>query len=58
MCYWGLALALGAKMNAPMTGHEMQDAKAAIQKALILGYNVTPVEQAYIKALSLRFQQN
>jgi tetratricopeptide (TPR) repeat protein len=36
MCYWGLALALGDKGNAPMTGHENSNARTAIQKALAL----------------------
>ncbi|MFA6038122.1 MAG: hypothetical protein WC748_08405 [Legionellales bacterium] len=56
MCYWGLALALGNKMNAPMNGHEYSDGKEAIQKALLLMNNVTPAEQDYIKALSLRYK--
>src|SRR5262249_19064566 len=29
ICYWGLALALGSKDNAPMHGHEYTDAQAA-----------------------------
>lgn len=56
MCYWGLALALGNKINAPMNGHEYSDGKTAIQKALSLAAFETPVEKDYIKALSLRFQ--
>jgi tetratricopeptide (TPR) repeat protein len=56
MCYWGLALALGYKGNAPMTGHEYSDAQTAIKKALSLSSHEPHVEQAYIKALSLRFQ--
>ncbi|MEO8400779.1 MAG: tetratricopeptide repeat protein [Gammaproteobacteria bacterium] len=56
MCYWGLALALGNKMNAPMTGHEYSDAQYAIQKALLLKSFETPEEQDYVKALSLRYK--
>lgn len=56
MCYWGLALALGNIINAPLTGHEYSDAQVAIRKALSLKAYETPVEQEYIKALSLRFQ--
>jgi len=56
MCYWGLALALGNIINAPLTGHEYIDAKAAIQKALSLKANETPAEQDYINALALRFR--
>ena len=56
MCYWGLALALGSKINAPITGHEYSDAQSAIQKALSLKAFETPAEQDYIQALSLRFK--
>lgn len=56
MCYWGLALALGNKMNAPMTGHEYIDAQSAIQNAVLLKEFETPEEQGYIKALSLRYK--
>ncbi len=56
MCYWGLALALGSKINAPILGNEYQEAKNAIEKALSLKNHTTPIESAYIHALSLRFQ--
>lgn len=56
MCYWGIALSLLSKINAPSTGHEYEDAKSAIRKALVLSVHVTPIERDYIKALSLRFQ--
>jgi len=56
MCYWGLALALGNKINAPMNGHEYSDGKVAIQKALSLAAYETPIEQDYITALSMRFK--
>lgn len=56
MCYWGLALAIGSKINAPVSGHEYRDAKNAIDKAMTLTPHVTPVESAYIRALALRFQ--
>lgn len=56
MCYWGLALALGNIINAPLTGHEYSDAQSAIRKALSLKAYEKPVEQDYIKTLSLRFK--
>lgn len=56
MCYFGLALALGDKMNAPMNGHEYSDAKNAIQQALFLKQYETNMEQDFIKALALRYQ--
>ncbi|WP_454785342.1 tetratricopeptide repeat protein [Legionella sp. WA2024007413] len=56
MCYWGFALATGSKINAPMTGHEYQDAKQAIEKAVSLKQYMTPQENAYILALMERFK--
>ncbi|MGA2655690.1 MAG: hypothetical protein ABSF18_06900, partial [Gammaproteobacteria bacterium] len=56
MCYWGLALALGNIINAPLTGHEYSDAQSAIRKALSLKSYETPEEKEYINALALRFQ--
>ena len=48
MCYWGVALATGSKINAPRTGNEYGNAKSAIEKALSLKNQVTPFEQNYI----------
>jgi tetratricopeptide (TPR) repeat protein len=56
MCYWGLALALGNKINAPENGLEYKDAQMAIQKALSLSVYETAEERDYINALSLRFK--
>ncbi|HHT0593158.1 TPA: tetratricopeptide repeat protein [Legionella anisa] len=56
MCYWGFALATGSKINAPMSGHEYQDAKVAIEKAITLKKYMTPHEYAYIRALVKRFR--
>ncbi len=56
MCYWGLALALGTKANAPMTGHEYMDAQTALKMALKLAPQVTPIERAYINTLSFRYR--
>ncbi|KTC81358.1 tetratricopeptide repeat protein [Legionella brunensis] len=56
MCYWGLALALSSKMNAPMSGLEYKEAREAIHKAVTLKDYETPTEQAYINALALRFK--
>ena len=53
MCYWGLALATGSKINAPISGHEYQDAKRAIEKALFLKRYETSIESAYIQALAV-----
>jgi len=56
MCYWGIALALGSKINAPVKGNEYSKAKQAIEQALSLKKYTTPIELGYIKALALRFQ--
>ncbi|WED41823.1 tetratricopeptide repeat protein [Legionella cardiaca] len=56
ICYWGLALVLGSKNNAPMSGTEYEEAKNAIEKAISLDNYVTPIERAYIKALATRFK--
>lgn len=57
MCYWGLALALGSKINAPVSGKEYQQAKEAIQYAQRLPAT-NPKEKFYINALSFRFKHN
>lgn len=57
MCYFGIALALTYKSNEPQTGQEEQEAKIAIQKALAKATHVTQQEQAYIKALSIRYMR-
>ena len=55
MPYWGLALALGRHLNMDLD-MDVQEKSAyeAIQKALALSANGTPVERAYIQALSKR----
>ena len=58
MCYWGLALTLGANINAPETGREYQEARDAILKAKALANLETPKERGYIAALFLRFQHS
>src|SRR5262249_40462327 len=55
MCYWGIALALGPHINAPMADAAVPDAYAALQRALALAPNASPAEQAYIQALAARY---
>ncbi len=57
MCYWGEALALGPNINAPMFPDAVPRAWAAARKALELSSLVTPREQAYIRALQLRYRE-
>ena len=55
MCYWGIALALGPNINAPMDDSAVPEALAALEKAQELAPAATPAEQAYIKALATRY---
>ncbi len=61
MCYWGEALATGPNINITSNGHvimsdpERLAAYVALQMALERMVDVSVVEQAYIKALSERY---
>ena len=55
MCYWGIALALGPNINAPMEDAAVPEAYAAIQRALELAPGASEAEQAYIQALATRY---
>lgn len=55
MCYWGLALALGSKTDMPLSGHELQEIKAAIKSATQYAKTATIQERAYIAALATRY---
>src|SRR5262249_28054932 len=50
MCYWGIALAYGPHVNAPMDNASGVAAYAAAQKALALKSHATAPERAYIEA--------
>lgn len=56
MCYWGVALALGPNINAPMEEMAVPEAYAATQKALSLAPQASEAEQAYIQALAQRYE--
>src|SRR4051794_11581453 len=58
MCYWGIALALGPNINAPMEPSAVPDAVAALAKARELAPSVSPAEQAYIRALGARYSSD
>ncbi len=58
MCYWGIALAYGPHVNAPMDSASGVAAYAAVQKALALKSNATASERAYIEALAQRYEAN
>jgi tetratricopeptide (TPR) repeat protein len=58
MCYWGIALAYGPHVNAPMDAVSGVAAYAAVQKALPLKSHATAYERAYIEALAQRYEAN
>jgi tetratricopeptide (TPR) repeat protein len=55
MAYWGIALASGPNINAPMSKEDGRRAIDAIQKARAHAKTVSEEEQAYIDALSKRY---
>ena len=55
MCFWGKALALGPNINAPMGPDAGRAAHAAAQQAHRLREAGTPMEQALIEALTVRY---
>ena len=56
MCYWGIALAYGPHVNAPMDAASGVAAYAAVQKARSLQTHATAPERAYIEALAQRYE--
>lgn len=56
MCYWGIALAYGPHVNAPMAAASGVAAYEAVQKALSLKSQATASERAYIEALAQRYE--
>ena len=57
MCYWGIALAYGPHINAPMDSASGVAAYAAAQKALALKSHATAAERAYIEAVAQRYAE-
>jgi tetratricopeptide (TPR) repeat protein len=55
MAWWGVALALGPNINAPMGPAEERRANDAVQRAKELSGGTTPKERAYIEALAARY---
>ncbi len=59
ICYWGEAWSWGSYLNGPMRRNEAPHAYAAIQKALELAPDhATPVEQAFIEAMRVRYVED
>src|SRR5690606_5488381 len=57
MAPWGIALALGPNINAPMDEKAGRAAYAAIRKAVALAKHASPREQALIRALATRYAE-
>ena len=57
ICYWGVALALGPNINAPMSDEAVAPAWQAVQRALALREFENKKEQAYIDAIATRYSQ-
>ena len=55
IAYWGVAEAVGPNYNDPASDDRFRAAHQAIQKAVDLSSGASPVEQAYIQAMALRF---
>jgi len=55
MCYWGIALAYGPHVNAPMDSASGVAAYAAAERALALVSHATVPERAYIEAVAQRY---
>ena len=55
MCFWGIALALGPHINAPMEAAAGPAAWAALQQAVALAPGASLAEQAYVQALTARY---
>lgn len=55
MAHWGVAIALGPNINAPMDAEAGRAAYAAIQKASELSGNASEKERALIRALATRY---
>jgi len=55
MCWWGIALAAGPNINAPVEEAGASLADSAIRRALELADTATPVERDLIEALSERY---
>ncbi len=55
MCHWGIALAYGPNINAPMDSASGVAAYEAVRRAVALGSHASPREQALIDALAARY---
>lgn len=57
MAYWGVAYASGPHVNRPMSPEDTTRAWQALQQARLTQAGAAPREQAYIRALAARYQE-
>lgn len=55
LCWWGEAFAYGPNINAPMDPSSIEATMAAVARAQALKGRASPVEQAMIDAIALRY---
>ncbi len=55
IAYWGIAEAVGPNYNDPASDERFKHAHEEIQKAVDLSAGASPSEQAYIRAMAMRF---
>lgn len=58
MCWWGEAVALGPNINAAMDERDRDAALAAMDRAMALRGNASPMERALIEAVSVRYSRD
>ncbi len=58
MCWWGEALALGPNINAPMDDRDRAAALDAMDRAMALRGEATPMERALIEAVARRYSRD
>jgi tetratricopeptide (TPR) repeat protein len=58
MCWWGIALAHGPNINAPMDSASAAAARAAIRNAIDLSRGGPAAEQSLIRALAQRYAED
>lgn len=58
MCWWGEAVALGPNINAPMDDRDRGAALDAMDRAMALRGDATPLERALIEAVARRYSRD
>lgn len=58
ICWWGEAVALGPNINAPMDERDRDAALSAMDRAMKLRDQASPLERALIEALATRYSRD